>query len=334
MLLIASLFVAFSLNSQDIHWTQYHNSPVNLNPALTAVFNGDTRFVGHYRSQWNTVPVNYLSFSGAVDTKFFMPRLKNSLFGLGLIINHDEAGWSYMRSNQIGLSGGYTHQLAEKHFLTLGLQGTISQREFDYTDLTFDNQWNGDIFDAALPTREPNADTRIGFADFAIGLNWHIQNPRKRHKLDIGGALYHINTSERSFDNYGNAVEIPRKINLYAMGAVGIGERFDLLPRFYAAFQMPHSELVPSLALRYHINTTPTKETAIEFGLAYRFADAGDAIAPMIEFHHVRWHIGLNYDINISDFSHATNGFGAPEMSIQYIITKVRPGEFKICPIF
>lgn len=333
MLVVAILFVAFSLKSQDIHWTQYHNSPVNLSPALTAVFNGDTRFVGHYRSQWNKVPVNYLTFSGAVDTKFFLPKLKHSLIGVGFIFNHDEAGYSYMRSSQFGLSGAYTQQLATKHFLTLGVQGTISQRDFDYDELTFDNQWNGDIYQSSLPSREPNATTNVGFSDFSIGLNYHFQNPSKRSKLDLGGALYHINEPNHSFWD-DPTVYLPSRFNLYAMGTIGVGDRIDILPRIYGSFQAPHTEIVPAISLRYHLNTTVTKETALEIGLAYRFSDEGDAIAPVIEFYHKRWHFGFNYDINISQFTKATRRYGAPEMSIQYVITKVRIGEFKICPIF
>jgi len=60
-------------NAQDIHFSQFYHSPQNINPSLTGVFNGHQRFIGNYRSQWNSVPVSYMTFSGAYDMKFYHP---------------------------------------------------------------------------------------------------------------------------------------------------------------------------------------------------------------------------------------------------------------------
>ena len=50
-----ALFVGIGLNAQDIHFSQFYMSPLNLNPALTGVMNCNTRFVGNYRNQWASV---------------------------------------------------------------------------------------------------------------------------------------------------------------------------------------------------------------------------------------------------------------------------------------
>ena len=55
------------LISQDVHFSQYNGSVINLNPAFTGFFDGDYRVNGIYRSQWTTVPVPYRSFSIAAD---------------------------------------------------------------------------------------------------------------------------------------------------------------------------------------------------------------------------------------------------------------------------
>jgi len=57
IVLFALLLSALGLTAQDIHFSQYGNSPLNLNPGLAGVFGGDLRFVGNYRKQWLTVPV-------------------------------------------------------------------------------------------------------------------------------------------------------------------------------------------------------------------------------------------------------------------------------------
>ena len=44
--------VVFNLNSQDIHFSQFYMSPLNLNPAMTGVMNGNIRLTGNYWNQW------------------------------------------------------------------------------------------------------------------------------------------------------------------------------------------------------------------------------------------------------------------------------------------
>ena len=78
-------FSAFELGAQDIHFTQFGNSHLNLNPALTGSFNGLGRINANYRSQWNEVPVEYQTFTLAYDMKFSQ-RLYRKPFRLRLII--------------------------------------------------------------------------------------------------------------------------------------------------------------------------------------------------------------------------------------------------------
>ena len=47
--------IAVVSKAQDIHFTQWMFSPLNLNPAETGRFDGDYRVVGNYRSQWGAV---------------------------------------------------------------------------------------------------------------------------------------------------------------------------------------------------------------------------------------------------------------------------------------
>jgi len=90
--LLILIFQVSSLNAQDIHFSQIGNSPLNISPALTAVFSGDIRFVGNFKSQWQSVPVDFMTFSGAYEMKFLNKNMPNSQFGGGLIFNYDQAG--------------------------------------------------------------------------------------------------------------------------------------------------------------------------------------------------------------------------------------------------
>lgn len=334
MLLSFGFFVNSS-QAQDIHWSQFRLSPMNLSPAATAIFNGDVRFIGSYRNQWANFDqnVNYLTFSGSVDMKFFVPKLQNSLFGGGIIFNHDSAGDLGLDLTQIGLNGSYTHQLAQRHFLTIGLQGSVAQRRFG-PNLIVDNQWNGDVFDASLPTREPIDQATTSIADFSAGINYHYQKPSKRSKLDLGVALFHINEPGHSFYD-DEQLTYPQRLSLYAIGTLGIGRRFDLLPMAMRQEQGPHSQTLLGLAGRIHLNTHVARKTAVQLGLNYRFNELeADAWIPNLEIHYRTLLVGISYDINVSDFVINTNDRGGLELHLNYIITKVRLDEAKICPIY
>ena len=101
--LVLIFFLVFglkNLSGQDIHFSQYNGSLLNASPAFTGFFDGDYRVNAIYRSQWNTVPVKYNTFSCAGDMRVYPKKLINDCIGLGLIINSDKAGYANYKTNQ------------------------------------------------------------------------------------------------------------------------------------------------------------------------------------------------------------------------------------------
>ena len=50
--------------AQGMHFSQYYNAPLLINPANTALMSDhDYRMGANYRSQWTKVPVPYKTFS-------------------------------------------------------------------------------------------------------------------------------------------------------------------------------------------------------------------------------------------------------------------------------
>src|SRR3954471_19404848 len=74
----------FNIIAQDIHFSQFNRSPLNLNPANTGLFDGDFRFSGIHRNQWKSVTVPYKTFSGAFDMSTPFPNAENNLIGAGI----------------------------------------------------------------------------------------------------------------------------------------------------------------------------------------------------------------------------------------------------------
>ena len=87
-------FISTPLFSQDIHYSQFYNSPLNLNPANTGMFDGDFRFAANQRTQWRSVTVPFSTFSLSADA--FQPKEWKNI-SLGALMNHDNY---WLNSNQ------------------------------------------------------------------------------------------------------------------------------------------------------------------------------------------------------------------------------------------
>ena len=306
---------------------------MNINPALAGVFAEDIRFIGNYRNQWESVPVPYLTFSGAYDTKIFNKIAPNGYFAAGGIINYDKQGTGELSLTQISLTGSYTHQLSDLTFLTAGIQIGSLSRAFNLDGLTFENQYNGDVFDPNLDSKEDFDNTRISFLDFGTGLNLNVQNDNG-FNINIGGGLFHLTKPEQNFYSQG-AAELPFRITGYIIGITKLNVKMDLQFRLLSQFQGPYHEFLTGSALVYKLNDARGKEMSLSLGTNYRYAGESDAVIPTLGIRYMAWYAELSYDVNISQFKEATNGAGGPEISVIYTITKVKPpNTFKACPIF
>lgn len=331
-----SLFVVFcltffSMNAQDIHFSQFYNSPMNLNPALTGVFKGDQRIVGNYRNQWASVPVPYLTFSGAYDQKIFLKALGDGFFGGGLIFNYDKSGDGEMIWSQLGANVSYTQPLSEQLFISGGFQYLLGSRRVNPDKLTWAEQWNGDIFDQnASLTEDFNNNTR-GFSSLSAGLNLHFQLDGTRTKADVGVGAFHLNKPSVNFFE-DKAVSLPIKGNSYTIGTIEVHPKMDMRVFGFYSFQTKYRETVVGAALRYHLSLQRSREISVQIGTNMRL---GDALIPTIEVQYHALRVGLSYDMNTSAFEVATRKKGGPEISVEYIITKVKSTKtFKSCPIF
>ena len=318
--------------SQDIHWSQFYNSALNLSPALTGMQEGDMRFQVNYKNQWNRVPVGYKTLSATYDGKYYTPRLRNSMFGIGLSVNYDKSGYSKLEQQNIQILGSLTHRMGENHFLTGGIDIGFTQRAFDFSDLSFSNQWNGDVYVPSLASREPNDGTSAKYVDFSVGINYHFQLPKKRTKVDLGVGLFHINEPIGNSFWADNTVFLPRRASFYGLATVYLAPNVDFIGSASFQYQIGHNEQLYSVAGRFHITKEKTKELALQFGAIFRNKDA---FAPAMEVHYKKqWQLAFTYDINFSPFKITTEKIGGPEFSLTYIITKPRFNKVKFCPIY
>jgi type IX secretion system PorP/SprF family membrane protein len=333
LLLIAFLFCRHvgEICAQDLHYSQFYHNPMHLNPGSTGIFRGDLRASALYRTQWNAVPVAYQSFAGALDWKAM--RRKNSLISAGFLLQHDQAGDAGLTWTQVGTTVGVAHALGTRHAISAGFGIALAQRQFDIGGLTFKNQWGGDFFDPALPTKEFFGQQSKFFPSLSAGANWLYEPGQNRNRAQLGLALFHLNRPVASFlDDAAQA--LPMRLTLHALLQFEISQTLDIM--VVSAFQhMARArETLLGGGLRQLLRASPDKrkETHLQALLSLR---QKDALIPSVQVERGSWTLGLSYDWNISPFQTATLNRGGLEIALVYRSLPVPPPKaFKACPIF
>ena len=323
---------------QDLHYSQFYNAPLTINPALTGIFNGDQRFMVSFRDQGRSIPVPYLTFSASYDRKIY-PKKCNSkgFFGLGGFFNYDKQGnISNLTLFNLNLGGSYTHLLNEKNLITIGALVGYSNRGFDPDNLTWDNQWDAvtSTFNETLGGENFDFES-FNFVETALGLNYRWQRD-ERTKLDLGVGAYHLLPAKARFNNDVDQ-DLPIRLAFYGIHSREVSDKLDV--QFDVLYQLQNSyrELILGGYLNFYLNQQRGKNRQFRVGGGYRV----NGKAPFFKFG-LRFNdffISASYDMDLSTLARdplhdGGSGIG-PEIHLNYIIKHVKPRcNFKVCPIF
>lgn len=330
---LSLILQAVITQGQDIHFTQFYNAPLSVSPALTGIFSGDQRFSGIYRGQWHAANSPFSTFQGMFDTKVYNKKFGNGFVGLGGSLTYDRSGDSRLTLIELGFNGSYTYSFNTRNFLTGGLMVGFGQRSFQYNDLRWNNQYDGESFVSGLNTGENLDENGYVYPDMGLGINYRRQKPGTRSTLDIGAGYYHLHKPNQSFADRDESPLEPR-LSLYLIQYAQLAERFDLFLNGLAQVQNEYFEGIGGFGGRWHLDQRRGKELAVQLGLSYRFNRIGDAATAETELQYQYWRLAFSYDLNVSGFRAATNRNGGPEVSLRYIIHFVKPiPVFRVCPI-
>jgi type IX secretion system PorP/SprF family membrane protein len=317
--------------AQDIHFSQYNASLLNLSPAFTGLFDGDYRFGAIYRSQWQSVPVSYSTFSMHGERRLKPSAFKKDMVGVGLLFNSDRAGDARYGSTQIYLNGSYIFlgKPDSSLIISMGTNVGWSQVSFDYSKMTFDNQFDGSLYNRSLSSGEHFNFVQKSFAD--VNLGGMIQFiASRRHKFAYGITLNHLNSPVISYQ--GNDLSrLDLKVSNYLAYSTPLNGKTDLVSEALVSNQGKNFEVIPHISLKYAINKSEMK--AVSGGVCYR---ARDAVVLRFGYYYKTLQSGISYDINISNFSPATNRRGAFEIYLNYVL-KIKPAfvaRRRGCPVF
>jgi type IX secretion system PorP/SprF family membrane protein len=329
------VFFALKLDAQDIHFSQYFMSPLTLNPALTASFNGKYRVAANYRNQWWKITDNFgtptfHTYSGSFDMVIPTGSWDNSRVGIGLTVFGDRAGNGALTTNSAMLSIAY-HRAVDrfgKHVLSLGLQGGIVSKRVFINDLVFESQLEDLGFNTNLPNGEVgNAGKPIIYPDFNLGALWRSM-PADRFRYSIGFSLFHVARPKESLLNNADNRLAPRYV-AHASAEFDVSDYFTITPSFLFMYQAAAQEYVGGIGIKYAL----TDEFKVTAGAYYRY---NDAAIPVIGIKWKGLQAGVSYDVNISGLRAATKTQGSLEVSAIYIFGEDdrRRADENYCPSF
>lgn len=326
------IFCFFGVRGQDLHYSQFYNTPQIINPALTGVFKGDHRFMGSFRDQWSFVPVPWITFSGAYDGKFYLFDDYSSFLGGGLSINHDRQGDSPLTLTSVNLNVSYSKAFSNNHIISGGVTIGLASRGFNSQTLTWDKQWNGDAFDPGASSGEDFDNfERVNFFDSGLGVNYRYQY-QPRTFADFGISAQHLITPKATFTN-SNVSNLPQRFSFYLSGQVKVIEKLDIQVNVLQQIQSKYQETLLSALGKIYIDQKKGNEIQLHIGAGYRTAGS---LFPILGMRYNNYYFAFSYDVDSNGFNDLIGiKKGGPELHFSYIIANVPPlAQIKTCPIY
>jgi type IX secretion system PorP/SprF family membrane protein len=305
----------FNSNAQDLHFSQWFNSPLTTNPANTGFIpDADYRIGANYRDQWSAVmatPYKTMSIWG--DAQVFRNRIENGWVGLGGVILRDEAGSGTLTSTQVSGSVAYHQMVGYASLITAGFNVGWVNKRINTSNLKFPDQFDGKFFDSQLPTSVVIDQPNVNYFDMQVGLNY-AYFPTNKMYLNGGFSVQHINRARESFfstDPAGFDSRIPPRYIGFLNASFKTSDQVIVNPMGYYTRTAGSSEAVIGLNAQYDIEDGGDQQ--LIGGLYYR---VGDAVIPMIGFVYKNIRLMFTYDVTTSSLKHYDGGFGSYEFAL------------------
>lgn len=317
-LVFATLLLATAATAQDLHFSQFFNSPLTTNPANTGFIPDANYRVGlNYRSQWTSVPAPYTTYSVFGDAQLLRDRWYYGWLGVGGVLLQDEAGGGSLTSTKMYASIAYHQLLGDNSLLTLGFNGGLAVKRIDVAKLTFPSQFDDSygnwFFDRSLPSGENFSSSSATYFDLQTGMNY-AYFPTDNIYLNLGFSVQHLNTPRETFLVHGDN-QIARRYIGFLNASIKVATNVIINPNAYYTTQVGAVESVFGGWAAYNLSGEGGDYQLLG-GVYYRWKDA---VIPLVGYELKQWRLMFTYDITTSSFNAADNRRGAYELSLVYL---------------
>ena len=323
-ILITSISIN-SIHAQDLHFSQVYETPLFLSPANTGFFNGYTRAIVNYKSQWAAMNNAFQTTAISIDGGLFRSKKHPAFLGLGLTFFNDKAGSANLGKTTIQLNVSGLVKLAKRSELSAGVAFGSAASNANFNQLTYASQFNGNSIDPTIVSGEipyrqfTTIDVGAGLAyEYSKSASDQDHDDISSIKFAIGA--FHLNKPIQEF-GAGSAYVLPvRYVFSLTSNFDLVDTKFTITPTIIYQSQASMNQLLIGSYLKFRMSsgtkvTGKYTQNAIGAGLFFR---KNDAIVAKFIFDKGDYSIGLAYDFNVSGYSRVSNSFGGPEISLRY----------------
>mgnify|MGYP006085037405 FL=1 len=316
---------------QDIHFSQYQENPLLVNPA-NAGLNKDLRAIINYRNQWKSVGAPFQTMAMSFDMITSKDPSKFAAIGVGFNLFNDKAGDANLSHTQGNLSISSILRLDNKNKLSVGIQAGFGQRGVDYSALRWGNQYDGS-YNSTISSNETLFEPNYSFMDAGAGIAWSYgqgstyMTSNNGIKANVGVSYFHFGLPNAAFSSV-NSEKLHSRMTFHANMEFGKpNTNLTLIPSVLVNLQNKQLEAIIGSDFRYLLQegskqTGFVQEVAITIGAHYRYADA---LIAKLMFEYSNYSVGFSYDVNVSKLSAASNFLGGFELALKF----VTPSPFK-----
>jgi type IX secretion system PorP/SprF family membrane protein len=301
-----------SLLAQDIHFSQFFETPLLRNPALAGIFTGDYRLQMVYRDQWRSVTEGYRTGSLNGEYKYHIGK-EDDFLTLGGQVLFDRAGSAVLTTTSVMPVINYHKSLSaeQNRYLSLGFMGGVVNRHFDRSKITTDNTYNTG-FDGET-TLVPD----YTYMDGSTGISYNSNlTANAEDNFYVGIAYHHFIKPKNTFFR-------DPSVQLNPKWVASTGFHFGVTDFSYITIQADYSmqkKYTETIAgVMYGTKLGPEVDNAkyvLHGGLFIRW---NDALIPVIKMDYSGFSFAFSYDVNISKLKPASLGRGGFEFSLSYI---------------
>jgi type IX secretion system PorP/SprF family membrane protein len=310
----AFLLLTLTSAAQDVHFTQFTNTPMLTNVAQTGDINGEFRVGYLYRNQWNSISSPYVTSCLFADKKFMEEKLKGDFVGGGIQIIADNSADGAIKTTHFSLNAAYHHYLNKNLDRKVygGLQLGAFQKSINPNVLVFENQFNYSASDFSGTSNGENFSTQsIVRPDVQLGAGYWMST--KKYYINCGLSAAHINRPNQSLSTQKDM--LATKWVLHGDGQYNISKFLFVTPSVLVMYQKRATEFNVGGVLNYGFGKKLKENIYLKTGVWYR---VGDAFNFLFGINHNNWQFNFTYDVNASKLHVASNYQGALEISMIY----------------
>ncbi|SFB75605.1 type IX secretion system membrane protein, PorP/SprF family [Flexibacter flexilis DSM 6793] len=298
-----SLLGFSAIQAQDLHYSQFYNSPQTLNPALTGMMREDFRVGAIYRSQWQSVNSPYKTMSFWGDMNFKLNKKAVDMVSAGLNFTNDELGDGIFKNQYILVSGAAQKYLgySRRHFVSGGLQAGVMMQNLNKDGLLFEDQFNNQ-YRPVLGSAENLSNGRNTYVNVNAGLAWEYFFTEKL-TVTAGAGFHNLLFAKDSYlDGIGESVKNRQSVRtiLTAGATYQVSKYVSLLPAILYARQAKASDFNLGTNIAFHLGGVEHRNrAALLVGGFYRL---NDAAIGKVGFRFKGFQAMFSYDATTSGF--------------------------------